>query len=151
MEVTQTQTGLDFVSLLMIMVAGAALILLSIGLILFFRKFLIGFFKYRQREKSSLQFVLLQIKVPRGNEIKIDAQEQLFATLASLRKSGGFLSGFNLQPHLSFEIVASHESIRFFVSCHKDHQDLVEKQIHGAYPDAEIKEIPEYNIFSENG
>jgi len=151
MEVTQTQQGPDFVSLLMVVVAGAALILLSVGLILFLRKFLIGFFKYRQREKSSLQFVLLQIKVPRGNEIKIDAAEQLFATFASLRKSGGMLSFLEPQPHLSFEIVAVHESIRFFVSCHKSHQDLLEKQINGAYPDAEVKEVPEYNIFSETG
>jgi hypothetical protein len=151
MEVTQTQVRFDFVSFLMIILAASALMLLAVGIILLFRKFLVGFLKYRQREKTSLQFVLLQIKVPRGNEIKIDAAEQLFATFASLRKSGGMLSFLEPQSHLSFEIVAVHESIRFFVSCHKSHQDLIEKQINGAYPDAEIKEVPEYNIFSEQG
>jgi len=148
MEVTGS-TGFDFVSLIVLMVAGLAVILVILGIGLFLKKYLVGFIKHRNREKNSLQFVLLQIKVPRGNEIKIDAAEQLFATFASLRKSGGMLSIFKVQPHLSFEIVATHESIKFFVSVNKSHQDLLEKQIHGAYPDAEIKEVPEYNIFSE--
>ena len=145
-----TSSGPDFVSLIMATVAVLAVILLIVGVILFLRKYLVGWIKYRQREKTSLQFVLLQVKVPRGNEIKIDAAEQLFATFTSLRKSGGMFSSFKPQPHLAFEIVAVHESIKFFVSVHKSHQDLLEKQIHGAYPDAEIKEVPEYNIFSEN-
>ena len=149
MEVTQT-TGPDFVSLIMLVVAALAVILVVVGIVLFLKKYLVGWIKYKDREKTSLQFVLLQVKVPRGNEIKIDAAEQLFATFASLRKSGGMLSAFTPQPHLSFEIVAVHESIKFFVSVHKSHQDLLEKQIHGAYPDAEVKEVPEYNIFSEN-
>src|SRR3989344_3610875 len=150
MEVT-TNTGPDFISLIMAGVAVVAAILILAGIFLFLKKYLAGWIKYRDREKASLQFVLLQVKAPKGNEIKIDAAEQLFATFASLRKSGGMLSEFNPQPHLVFEIVAVHESIKFFVSCHKSHQDLVEKQIHGAYPDAEIKEVPEYNIFTENG
>ena len=148
MEVTQS-SGFDFISLIAAIMAALAVILLLVGIGLFLRKFLVGWIKYKDREKNSLQFVLLQIKVPRGNEIKIDAAEQLFSTFASLRKSGGMLSIFKSQPHLSFEVVAVHESIRFFVSCNKSHQDLLEKQIHGAYPDAEIKEVPEYNIFSE--
>ncbi|MBI2599326.1 type IV secretory system conjugative DNA transfer family protein [Candidatus Daviesbacteria bacterium] len=149
MEVTTT-TGIDFVSLTMLAVAALAVILLVVGVFLFLKKYLVGWIKYKDREKESLQFVLLQVKVPRGNEIKIDAAEQLFATFASLAKSGGMLSIFKPQPHLAFELVAVHESIKFFVSCHKSLQDLLEKQIHGAYPDAEIKEVPEYNIFSEN-
>ncbi|MBI2338723.1 type IV secretory system conjugative DNA transfer family protein [Candidatus Daviesbacteria bacterium] len=150
MEVTQT-TGPDLTSLVIVAFAALGLILLGVGAFLFLRKYLVGWIKYREREKESLKFVLLQIKMPRGNEIKIDAAEQFFSTFASLRKSGGMMSAFTPQPHLSFEIVALHESIRFFISCHKSLQDLIEKQIHGAYPDAEIKEVPEYNIFSETG
>ena len=149
MEVT-TSTSIDFVSLAMAVMAALALILIIVGIFLILRKYLVGWIKYKDREKQSLQFVLLQVKVPRGNEIKIDAAEQLFATFASLRKSGGMLSVFKPQPHLTFEIVAVYESIRLLVSCHKSYQDLLEKQIHGAYPDAEIKEVSEYNIFSEN-
>lgn len=151
MEVTQITGGTDFTGLIVATILALGLILLGVGVFLFLKKYFVGWIKYRDREKSSLQYVLLQIKVPRGNEVKIDAAEQLFATLASLRKSGGMLSMFQPQPHLSFEIVALHESVRLFVSVQKSLQDLVEKQIHGAYPDAEIKEVPEYNIFSETG
>ncbi len=150
MEVTPTGGG-DFTNLITVIVVALGLLLLVGGLILFFRKYLVDWVKFKEREKLSLQFVLLQIRVPRGNEIKIDAIDQLFSSVSSLRQSGGILSVFKVQPHLSFEIVALHESIRFFVSCNKAHQDLIEKQIHGAYPDAEIKGVPEYNIFSETG
>ena len=152
MEVTQVSNQPDIVSLLvgLILILGLALAIL--GSAVYFWKYFVGWIKYKDREKNSLEFTLLQITVPRDNEIKIDATEQLFATFASIRKSTGKLFGaFKPQPSISFEIVAVHESIRFFVSCHRSHQDLIEKQIHGAYPDAEIKETSEYNIFSENG
>ncbi len=148
MEVTQS-SGFDVNSLIFVVTLFVAFGLVVIGLIFFLKQYLVGWIKYKDREKNSLQFVLLHVKVPRGNEIKIDAAEQLFATFASLHKSGGMFAKFKPQPYLSFEIVAIHESIKFFISCHRSHQDLIEKQIHGAYPDADIKEVPEYNIFSE--
>src|SRR3989337_3249107 len=63
------------------------------------------FFKFRKREELSIDSVLLQVGVPRGNEIKIDAMEQLFASLYSLKK-GGWNQKFSVQPAVSFEIVA---------------------------------------------
>src|SRR5207253_2609254 len=72
MEVTQATGGPDFVSLIMIVIAALSVILLIIGLFLFLKKYFVGWIKYKDREKASLQFVLLQVKVPRGNEIKID-------------------------------------------------------------------------------
>src|SRR3989337_838643 len=99
MEVTQTTSNPDSTGLVVVMVAFLGLILLGAGVFLFLKKYLVGWIKYRDREKASLQYVLLQIKVPRGNEVKIDAAEQLFATLASLRKSGGMFSSFIPQPH----------------------------------------------------
>lgn len=107
-------------------------------------------FKYRGREEKSLDFVLLQLALPRNNEIKIDVAEQMFASLYSIKK-GGRLSFLRPQDHFSFEIVALPEDIRFYVSCPKKLQDLIEKQIHGAYPEAEIKTVQEYNIFSQEG
>ncbi len=107
-------------------------------------------FRYRNREKRSLEYVLLQISLPRNNEIKIDAAEQLFASLYALKK-GGIKKYVTAQPHLSFEIVGEHEDIKFYVSCHQGIVDLVEKQIYSAYPGAEVKRVDEYNIFSEEG
>lgn len=110
----------------------------------------ITLFKYRDREARSLDMTVMQIAVPRGNEIKIDAMEQLFASLSSIKKSG-WKQKLSFQPSISFEIVGKQEDIRFYVWTSTKLKDLVEKQIHGAYPDAEIKEVPEYNIFSEQG
>src|SRR3990167_697763 len=151
MEVTQVSNQPDIISLTLGFTLILGLALAILGSAVYFWKYFVGYVKYKDREKKSLEYVLLQITVPRDNEVKIDATEQLFATFASIRKSTGkFFGSFKPQPSISFEIVAIHESIRFFVSCHKSHQDLVEKQIHGAYTDADIKETSEYNIFSEN-
>lgn len=108
------------------------------------------FWKHRNREEDSLKSVLLQVAVPADNEIKIDAAEQLFAGLYSL-KQGGRFSSLKPQPHLSFEIVARAEDIRFYVSVPQKFRDMVEKQIHGAYPDAEVQEAEEYNLFTKEG
>ncbi len=123
------------------------LILLGLSLLCYA---LLIWWRNRDREEQSLQYVLLQVAVPFDNETKIDAAEQMFASLYAIKK-GGLGKFFRLQPHLSFEIVAKHEDIRFYIAVPAKLKDLVEKQINGAYPDAEIVEVPEYNIFSENG
>lgn len=106
--------------------------------------------KYRDREKHSLEHVTLQIAVPRDNEIKIDAAEQMFAIIHSIHH-GGFMSFLHPGPHMSFEIVGKQEDIRFYISVPKKLKDLVEKQVHGAYPGAEIVEVEEYSIFTRDG
>lgn len=115
--------------------------------------------KWRKREKTSLESVLLQVALPRDNEYKIDAAEQMFASLASMG------TGSRLKPRqfVSFEIVGKPGDIRFYVHVPLKLRDLVEKQINGTYPDADIALVDEndpkqkgvigneYNIFSENG
>lgn len=152
MEVTSTTTaasanplGLVITLLLWVFV----LAFLGLGAV-FFGRYLLQWYRNRDREKYSLESVLLQVTIPRDNEIKIDAAEQMFSALYSVKRNPGFLK-LKPQPHISFEVVALHESIRFFISVHKSLRDLVEKQVNGAYPDASIKEVAEYNIFSENG
>ncbi len=108
------------------------------------------FFKNRERENRSIDSVLLQVAVPRTNELKIDVMEQLFSSLYSMKK-GGWKQKFNIQPTVSFEIVAKPEDIRFYVWAPKKLKDLIEKQINGAYADAEVTEVDEYNIFTDNG
>ena len=57
---------------------------------------LVRWWKFKDREKRSLEFVVLQVAVPRDNEIKIDAAEQMFASLFSIKKSGGMLGLANV-------------------------------------------------------
>lgn len=106
--------------------------------------------KYKNREEVSLNYVTLQVAPPRESEVKVDAMEQVFSALASIKK-GGFWQRFKAQQHLSFEIIAKKEDIRFFVSCHKNAIGLVEKQLSGAYPGVEVKEVDDPNIFSKDG
>ena len=105
-------------------------------------------YKFRNREKDSLNTTLLQVSVPRDNEIKIDAAEQLFSSFASFHK-GGSLSFLRPQPSLSFEIVGMPGDIRFYVNTPNKYKDFVEKQINGAYPDAEIVEVNEKKALKE--
>jgi hypothetical protein len=127
-----------------ILVAIVIFGLVALGYVIFV------FFKNRNREEASIDSVLLMVGVPRNNEFKIDVMEQLFASLYSIKK-GGWKQKFNIQPTISFEIVAKQEDIRFYVWTPKKLSDLVEKTIHGAYPDAEVTEIDEYNIFTNDG
>jgi hypothetical protein len=112
--------------------------------------FLFTLYRWRGREERSIDSILLQIRVQRGNEIKIDAMEQVFASIFSIKK-GGWKQKLSVQPTVSFEIVAVEEDIRFYIWATKEFRDLIEKQIHGGYPEAEIIEVPEYNIFTEEG
>ena len=100
----------------------------------------------RNREQVSLNFVLLELAVPKDNEVKVDAVEQMFTALFSLKK-GGFWQKFEPQQHLSLEIVGKKEDIRFYISCHKKNVELVEKLISGTYPGTHVKQVDEYNIF----
>src|ERR1035437_5314448 len=91
----------------------------------------------KDREKQSLDSTLIQVTLPRDNEIKIDAAEQFFASFTGIKASSGMLSFLHPQPHLSFEIVGLPEDIRFYIYTPNKYKDLVEKQINGSYPDAE--------------
>lgn len=106
--------------------------------------------KNQRRESYVLNFVTLLVKLPKSNEIKIDAAEQMFAGLYSLKKEG-FFSFLKPEDTISFEIVGMKEDIAFYVTCHKAIRDFVEKQINGAYPSASITEMDEVNIFNEKG
>src|SRR3989344_2333119 len=115
-----------------------------------------GFFVYiwwqrwKDRELRSLKYVLLQIRVPKDNEVKVDAMEQILSSLSSLKKVSGV---FSTEPpeHVSLEIVGRYGDITFYISVPEHLQDLVEKQIHSAYTGADVRSVDEYSIFTEEG
>ena len=107
--------------------------------------------KYRKREERSLSMVTFEVLVPKDNEIKIDAAEQMFASFASLSHSNWFKRLFKHPRHLTLEIVATKENIGFYISVPEEDYQLIEKQIYGAYPEAHIKIIEDHNIFTKNG
>ena len=142
--VTTSLLNLNFIIAVLISAGIIAVLLVALGQIG------LTFFKHRGREEKSVDSILLQVALPRNNETKIDAMEQVFSSLYTIKK-GGWKQKFSVQPAISFEIVARQEDIRFFVWCPKKLQDLVEKQINGGFPEAEIREVPEIDIFKETG
>lgn len=126
------------------------MVVLLVAIIVVFGFMLFQWFKHRNKESNALDFVTLLIRVPKDNETKIDAAEQMFSGLYSLKKTG-FFAFLKAEDVFSLEIVALEEDIAFYLNCPQRIRDLVEKQIHGAYPNAEIKEVDEVNIFSKKG
>jgi len=143
--------GLDQISTIMTNLAYA-MVFLGVGFLGIFSlayAFLL-WLRNRNREEYSLSFVTLEVVLPRDNEIKIDAAEQMFASLYSV-KNEEWWSFLKSEHAISFEMVGKKEDIRFYVSCPLELMELVEKQVHGAYPGAEIKKVEEPSIFTDHG
>jgi len=135
-----------------------AITLLLAGTAAVFGALLTWFFVYllsvilrlKKREKMSLEMITLEVKLQKDNEIKIDAAEQMFAALTSLKK-GGFFSFLDIDDVVAFEIIGRKSDIRFYVSVPSKIVDFIEKTIYGYYPQADILHVEEPNIFSESG
>jgi len=126
------------------------IMILALGLSVFIGYFVVYWMRYHKREARSLSLVCLLVSLPKNNEIKIEAAEQMFAGMYGIIKRG--LSGFfQSQESISFEIAAKPSDIRFYVLVPDYLRDLVEKQIHSTYSEAEIIETEEYNIFHKEG
>lgn len=127
------------------------IVLCTISIIIYVLVELIRKVKERKYERRSLKMELLEIRVPQNNEIEINAMDQFLASLNSLSHAGKGLKGlFKISDFVSFEIVAFPETIRFYICVSNNIRAMVEKQIHSSYPNADIQEVEEYNIFEEN-
>ena len=85
---------------------------------------------------------LLLLQIPRTNDKKELAAEQMFAALHGILKPKRELAkGF--QDQISFEIAAIGQQIRFYVWVPLSLQGFVEGQIYAQYPTAQISELDE--------
>ncbi len=135
-----------------VMTVGLALLtaFLAGGLTLVLIYFVIIYMRLKKREQISLEMVTVEVKLPKENEIKIDAADQMFSSFSSLKKSGMF-SFLEVDDVISFEIVGRKSEIRFYVSAPNRIIDLVEKTIYSYYPNADVRKVDEPNIFNEEG
>ena len=86
-----------------------------------------------------IEHSLLVLEIPRTNDKQGVAAEQMFASLHGILKSKReLLAQGGLQEHISFEIVAKHSQIRFYVWVPKFLQNFVEGQIYAQYPTVQI-------------
>lgn len=107
--------------------------------------------RMRKREKQSLQMVTLEVKLPKDNDIKIDAAEQLFASFAGLSRKKGLEGLTEVGDAVAFEIIGTKGKVGFYITVPTKLQDLVEKQLYAFYPSASVEIVEEPNIFTESG
>ena len=88
--------------------------------------------------------VLLMLEIPKANDKKELAAEQMFASLHGiLRDANELKNSGGVQEHLSFEIASTGNQIRFFVWVPKILQSFVEGQIYSQYPSVQIYRMKE--------
>ena len=98
----------------------------------------------------SIESTLLVLEIPKANDKKELAAEQLFASLhgilrdkTELKQTGG------IQEHLSFEIASVNGQIRFYVWVPTALRSFVEGQIYSQYPTVQIHEADEDYVAHE--
>ena len=144
------------------------LIILIIAAIIAFSLILRFFLHRYARNKVNFSNVVLLITVPKEAQEKEQSQnsgekqknikeiiavaENLYANLYGL-KNQSRISHFFYGEHtfISLEIVVHEGLVKFFVIVPKHIQEFVEQQIHAQYPNAQIEESKDYNIFSAKG
>ncbi len=100
--------------------------------------------KLNQLKVLNVDSVLLMLEIPRENDKKELAAEQLFASLHGiLRDKQELHNSGGVQEHLSFEIVSTAGQIRFYVWVPKVLQNFVEGQIYSQYPTVQIYKMNE--------
>lgn len=119
---------------------------------------ILGFLTYRNYKKldqikvMDTNCALLILEIPKTNDKKELAAEQLFASLHGiLRDKNELKNNAGVQEHLSFEIACVNGQIRFYVWVPKILQNFVEGQIYAQYPTVQIYEAKEdYVTHSKN-
>ncbi len=142
---------------------------LDVGIILVLLALLFFLIRALLRSKSFLpaafQKVVLLVTVPKESadaaaqeenieqiRSQIALAESWLATLGGQRAQRGLRVWlWGRTDHFSLEIVAKHEQISFYVSAPKYLRGFMEQQILAQYPEANLTEVEDYNIFSPQG
>ncbi len=119
------------------------------------------------RIPRAMEYVVLLVLLPRET-LKLEQQnkdwrdvlagfETLYLTLAGVRleHGGSFAKAwrhfwFGRHDHLSLEIVSTKGQIQFYLAVPRAVRQLVELQIQAQYPQADIEEAEDYNLFAAN-
>ncbi len=97
---------------------------------------------------QKLDWILLEIKPPREIERTPKTMEQIFAgfwgsygTVST--KYEKYVKGM-LQDYFSVELVGTGGTVHFYIRALRKYRDLVEAQVYSQYPQAELREVPDY-------
>lgn len=91
------------------------------------------------------QSKLLLLRVPRTNDKKELAAEQMFASIHGLLiKERTSIFGKVGREHLSFEIAALHKQTGFYIWIPEHLVGYIEEQVYAQYPSVQISEVEDY-------
>ncbi|MBL8014890.1 MAG: TraM recognition domain-containing protein [Candidatus Doudnabacteria bacterium] len=140
----------DFRILIWIGVGAALLAVLGV-LGYWLVKYILKEVKETTAEMKALRVTCFEVKVPEDNETEIKAADQMFSGLLGIgEKLEGMQKYVGARTFVSFEIVAFKDMIKFYVVCPNRIATLVDRQINGAYPTAQIDIVKEYNLFPDD-
>lgn len=105
-------------------------------------------FSLKKQISQSVPGAVLLLQVPRTNEKKELAAEQMFAALHGLLTSPVPASFFSKPEHerISFEIAVQHKRIGFYVWVPDVLKGFVQEQIYAQYPTVHISEVTDYTL-----
>ena len=144
----------------MIIVLYVLLVLWVIAITFIIAAFIIHPFWEKRRINRGLAMTQYQIIVPRNivnpeANIKdlISVMEQVYAGFSYLKLETLMNRLRYGSPYISLEIVSPTErdEINFYIGVPKGYESIFEKQIHGVYPEAELKHITDYNVLIPEG
>lgn len=115
---------------------------------------ILGFMTWRNYRRvdqvKNVESNLLILEIPKANDKKELAAEQLFASLHGIFRDKSELRLNNgIQEHLSFEIASVNGQIRFYVWVPRTLRSFVESQIYSQYPTVQIHEADEDYVTHE--
>jgi hypothetical protein len=121
--------------------------ILALAVLLFAIFLVISWWRKRAHEKKmEYKMTFLQVKLPRDNEVEVKVAENMFSSIYGIKKT--FWGSLFTEPYrVSFEIIAKNDGISFYVALPDEIAPLIEKQINGAYPSAEIDIVNPHEIW----
>jgi len=108
-------------------------------------------FYIRFKFLKSVQYKLLEIRIPKDIVKTPKSMENIFATFHATKMTidefkKKYIEG-QIQLWLSLEIVGTGGGIAFYIRTPEQFRNLIEAQIYAQYPDAEIVEVEDYVDF----
>lgn len=104
--------------------------------------------KYLQiKAIKKINWLLLEVKIPRDIEKTPKAMEQIFAGFHGVFSGVKFLDKYlygKVQKWFGLEIAGIGGAVYFFIRTPEEFKNLVEAQIYAQYPHAEISEVSDY-------
>ena len=102
----------------------------------------------QEKFKHAIDFVLLELHIPREIKKSPKAMEQILSAIHSLRNAPMNLKEWYWEGEVTLwftlEMVSFGGEVHFYVRAPKKHKDLVEAAFFSYYPDIEITQPPDY-------